>query len=482
MSRFIKIVLLTAATLIICFGIYMFLTKPKIIEMGENNNSTEYHPDTSYIYMPVSVSLNGLLEGINERLPEVVYDDKANIGSGNVSLLVKRAGKITAVLDSGYLRMNLPFKFKIKYEASENKNALLNFVSAIPLEFDNEIKLAIPISINSDLNLTGLKEGIDLDWEPLPELDIAGLKLNLQSLLEKQLFTEGGFIYEWIIADLLEKISLKEQIAEAWNHFQIEIPVSDKADGFVLTSMPVGITAWYAGGKADSLFAGLKIASMFIVQHKSQVQNKPLLVLPDKISIENKDYFNETSKFSIKVDLTLDALSEITTRYMREADLNYRGFKINLDKASFKNGKNTVYVTIRYSGYLSGEIIIKGTPHVNPETRIFTLKNVGLQNKSSNIFVTSADRVLNEFIVKEIEGLIHFDLGAAVDSLPKMFQSKLTELSVEQGVKTKIQQLKLDKIDTYLTKDKIQLIVNGRTKFFVTPRHYNFNFDQILGK
>jgi len=482
MTRFIKIILLTVTVLVICLGTYMLLTKQKTIEIGENKDQTVYLPDTSYIYMPVSLSMNGLLTGLNDRLPETILDKSFSIGGGNINANIKRGGEITSSLDSGYLKIKLPFKFKLKYEASGKSNPLLNFVSSIPFEFDNEIQLSIPISINSDLSLTGIKEGMNIEWEPLPELNIAGLNFDLQSVLEKQLFEEGGVIYDWVIADFLEKMSLKQYLADSWKHFQLEIPVSASEDGFVLRSQPIGITAWYTGGKKDSLFVGLKIASRFLVMHESQLKNQPILSLPDIIAIENKGYFNDTSIFSVKVDLPLDAMNEITTRYLKEADLSYKGFKINIDDVIFKNGKNTVYVTIQYSGNLKGEVIVKGTPHVDPETRVFTLKNLGLQNKSTNVFVNSADRVLNEFLVDKMKEAIHFDLGAAVDSLPKMFQSRLTDLSAEQGVNTKIQQMKLDKIETHLTKENIQIIVNGRAKFYVTPKHYNFDFDKILAQ
>ena len=480
MTRFIKIILLTVTVLVICFGTYLLLTKQKTIEIGENKDQTVYLPDTSFIYIPVSLSMNGLLTGLNEKLPEIVLDKSFSIGGGNINTLIKRKGEITSAMDSGFLKVKLPFKFKLKYEASGKSNPLLNFVSSIPLEFENEIQLSIPISINSDLNLTTLKDKINIDWEPLPALNIPGFDFDIQSVLEKALFSEGGVIYEWIIKDFLEKTSLKQYITDSWKHFQMEIPVSSAEDGFFIRSQPIGITAWYAGGKKDSLFVGLKIASRFVVMHESELKNEPILVIPDNIAIENKGYFNDTSIFSVKVDLPLKAMNEITLRYLQDADLSYKGFKLSIDDIDFKNGKNTVYVTINYSGNLKGEMILKGTPYVDPETRIFTLKNLGLQNKSSNLIVTSADRVLNEYLVGKMKEAIQFDLGAAVDSLPKMFQSSLTELSSEQGVNTKIQQMKLDKVDIHLTQNNIQMIVNGRAKFFVTPRHYNFDFEKIL--
>lgn len=482
MTRFIKIILLTITVLVICFGTYLLLTKQKTIEIGENKDQTVFLPDTSFIYMPVSLSMNGLLTGLNEKLPETVLDKSFSIGGGNINALIKRKGEITSSLDSGFLKVKLPFKFKLKYEASGKSNPLLNFVSSIPFEFDNEIQLSIPLSINTDLSLTALKDKINIDWEPLPELDIAGLNFDLQSVLEKALFSEGGVVYEWIIKDFLEKTSLKQYLTDSWKHFQIEIPVSSPEDGFFLRSQPIGITAWYYGGKKDSLFVGLKIASRFVVIHESELKNEPILVIPDNIAIENKGYFNDTSIFSVKVDLPLKAMNEITSRYLKETDLSYKGFKLNIEDVEFKNGKNTVYVTINYSGNLKGEIILKGTPHVDPETRVFTLQNLGLQNKSSNLIVTSADRVLNEFLVGKMQEAIKFDLGAAVDSLPKMFQSSLTSLSYDQGVDTEIQQMKLDKVDIHLTQNNIQIIVNGRAKFFVTPRHYNFDFEKMLGQ
>ena len=480
MTRFIKIILLTVTVLVICFGTYLLLTKQKTIEIGENKDQTVYLPDTSFIYIPVSLSMNGLLTGLNEKLPEIVLDKNFSIGGGNINTLIKRKGEITSAMDSGFLKVKLPFKFKLKYEASGKSNPLLNFVSSIPLEFENEIQLSIPISMNTDLNLTALKDKIDIDWEPLPALNIPGFDFDIQSVLEKALFSEGGVIYEWIIKDFLEKTSLKQYITDSWKHFQMEIPVSSAEDGFFIRSQPIGITAWYAGGKKDSLFVGLKIASRFVVMHESELKNEPILVIPDNIAIENKGYFNDTSIFSVKVDLPLKAMNEITLRYLQDADLSYKGFKLSIDDIDFKNGKNTVYVTINYSGNLKGEMILKGTPYVDPETRIFTLKNLGLQNKSSNLIVTSADRVLNEYLVGKMKEAIQFDLGAAVDSLPKMFQSSLTELSSEQGVNTKIQQMKLDKVDIHLTQNNIQMIVKGRAKFFVTPRHYNFDFKKIL--
>lgn len=482
MTRFIKIILLTVTVLVLCLGTYLLLTKSKTIEMGENKDQTEYLPDTSYIYMPVSLSMNGLLTGLNERLPEIVLDESFAVGSGKINTLIKRGGEITSSLDSGFLKIKLPFKFKLKYESNTKSNVLLNFVSSIPFDFDNEIQLSIPLSINSDLSLTALKDNIDVQWEPLPSLDIAGLDFNLQSILEKALFTEGGVIYDWVIADFLEKMNLKDYLADSWKHFQLQIPVSSTEDGFFLKSQPIGITAWYTGGKSDSLFVGLKIASRFIVLHESEMKDEPILSFPDKIAIENKDYFNDTSRFSVKVSLPLEAMDEITTRYLKNTDLSYKGFKLNIDQVKFHNGKNTVYVTINYSGNIKGEVILKGAPDINPETRIFTLKNLALQNKSSNLLVTSADRLLNEFLVGKMQEAINFDLGAAVDSLPKMFQSSLTDLSYEQGVSTKIQTLKLDKVETHLTEKNIQLIVNGSAKFFVTPRHYDFDFEKILNQ
>lgn len=482
MTRLIKIVLLTVVVLVICLGTYLFLTKSNTIAIGENKDTTEYEPDTSFIYLPVSLSMNGLLTGLNENLPDEILNKTVKIGSGNLNITALRNGEITSAFDSIYLKLNLPFKFKLKYEASSSSNALLNFVSDIPFEFNNEIKLAIPISLNTGLNLTDLKEGMNIDWEPLPQLEIPGANFDLQSVLEKQLLSEGGLLYEYIVKEMLEKFSLNRYFTDAWKHFELQVPVSSAEDGFFLRCEPVSFSAWYNGGKGDSLFCGLKIGAKFLVKHSSDLKNIPVLNIPDDLKIENKNYFEDTSLFSVKVTLPLKAMNEISGRYLQQADLSYKGFKINIDDVDFTNGKNSVYVTIKYSGNLDGEIILKGTPHVNPETRVFSLTNLALQNKSGNILVTSADRLFNDYLVGKMSEAIHFDLGSAVDSLPKMFQSKLTDLSYEEGVETKIQQLRLEKVETHLTKNNIQIIVNAKAKFFVTPKNYEFDFGKLTGQ
>lgn len=480
MTRFIKIILYTFLVLVLCLGTYLFMTKQKTISKGVNNDLTEYLPDTSYIYMPVTLSMNGLLTGINERMPDTLMNKSFTFSGTTINILMKRKGDVTSSLDSSILRVKFPFTIDLKMNSGSSNSILSLLTKLDPITLNQELNMALPISINQDLKLTTIKEAIDIDWNPLPDLDIPGLDFNLQKVIETEILSEGGILYEYLIKETLERFNLTEYLAASWHHFQMEIPMANIGEGFILNSTPVDLTAWYAGGKYDSLFVGLKIGAIFNVNHESELKEKVTFSLPDNIGIENVSHINDTSTFSVKVNLPIKVMNKLTLKYLQQTDWSYKGFKIKVDDVQFSNGKNTVYVSLKYSGNLRGEIVMKGTPYINPETRVFSLKNLGLQNKTTNILVSTADRVLNDFLVEKMQNIIHYDLGAAVDSLPRLFNNKLTDLTFEEGVEANVQQLRLDRVETHLTKNDIQIIVYGKSKFYLTPKHYNFDFEKIL--
>src|SRR5690606_37340656 len=130
--------LYTFLVLVLCLGTYLFMTKQKTISKGENNDLTEYLPDTSYIYMPVTLSMNGLLKGINDRMPDTILNKSFTFSGTTINILMKRKGDVSSSLDSSILRVKLPFTIHLKMN-SGSSNSLLSLLTKLdPISFNRE--------------------------------------------------------------------------------------------------------------------------------------------------------------------------------------------------------------------------------------------------------------------------------------------------------------------------------------------------------
>ncbi|MBK9337141.1 MAG: DUF4403 family protein [Lewinellaceae bacterium] len=200
---------------------------------GEQYNTTVEQPLVSALTIPVSISVNDLVNSLNARLQGILYEDKSYTDNGNDDLMLRltKAQPITMFLSGNTFKYRVPLKIWAKQKL---------FIGIAEVEGDLALNLKTTFGINPDWSLSTQTTVEYHEWLSKPVLKTGLGNINIESLANLMLNRSKTSLSQTLDRLVSQQFSLKPYVQEAWSALQAPV-LLDEAYAMWIKTTPISI-------------------------------------------------------------------------------------------------------------------------------------------------------------------------------------------------------------------------------------------------
>mgnify|MGYP000888328943 FL=1 len=203
------------------------------------NTPIVYKSTTSFVSMPMEITLKEIENQLNKSLSGLIYDDN-NLNDDKTEMKIWKTGTIKLIEKEGKIQSILPLKIWSKFKYGTD---FMGLNDTKEIELNGTIKLLSDVKLsNWKMNTTSKIE--DFEWSESPTILVAGKKIPITYIINPTLSIfkskvakkiddaiESSCDFKPYVLDVLEKMStplLTSDVYEAWfKMMPIEVYVTD---------------------------------------------------------------------------------------------------------------------------------------------------------------------------------------------------------------------------------------------------------------
>lgn len=384
-----------------------------------------YKTKTSFISLPVEITLKDIEKQLNNNLKGLIYNDSI-LKDDNTEMKIWKTDNIVLSEENGNVTSKIPLKIwaKIKYGTD-----------FLGLNDTQEIYMDGVITLKSKAHLTNwkltTKSTIEkLDWNESPSIVIAGkivpityiinptlsiFKTRIASEIDKAIDATCDFKPH--VYDALDKIStpfLTNETYEAW--FKL-IPIELYATEAKLENSKI------------TMDMGLNCNMQTVVGQepkktfdKKSLILKPVTRMPDNISA------------SIAAVSTFKSASAIITKNFKGQEFGSGSRKVTVQKVDIWQKDKKIIIALDLFGSVNGTIYLAGYPSYNNFTKEIFFDQLDYALNTKSVLLQSANWFAQSSILKKIQDNCRYSIKENLDEGKKSMQTYLNNYSPMKGV------------------------------------------------
>jgi hypothetical protein len=374
-----------------------------------------YKTKTSFIAMPVEITLNDIQKQLNNNLKGLIYEDD-NIEDDKTKMKIWKTDDIILEEKNGIITSKIPLKIlaTIKYGTeflglNDTKNIYLNGV----------------ITLKSKAHLTNWKLTTSstiekLEWNESPSIIIAGKAVPITYIINPTLSIFKSKIAKQIDSAIDESCDFKPLVFDALEKISTPFLANDSyKTWFKLQPIELYDTAAILKDSKITLQMGLKCSMQTMVGQepinsfdKNKIILKPVSSMPDKISA------------SIAAVSTYKSASKVITE-------NFQG-------ETFTSGSRSVTVQKVDIWQKDGKLIIaldlSGIPNYNALTKEIYFDNLEYVLNTKSVLLKSANWLAQGTILKKIQENCRYSIQDNLEEGKQNMLPYLNNYSPMKGV------------------------------------------------
>lgn len=354
----------------------------------------------SNITLPISISVDGINNLINNSVKGVLYEDKSYTDNNNdqFKTKVEKEGniKLTAIKNNRFL-----IEVPLKIWAEKGYGAMGQYVYN-DTNFKITMKFITSVDLKNNWTLDTQTKTYGFEWGEKPVLDYGSVKIPIASLIESTL-TEQQQKFTSVIDDKIkESFDLKPYLLLVWNQFNAPINISPEYKTWLkLTPQtvymsPIKIYADFIKGSVSlDLYSETFISQ--IPANSLPIKTFPNYVLKETIPSD----FNLKTTASISFT---EATNLAKTQFLnKEFVLTSEKNKVKITDVKVYSEKQQIIIEAKTTGEVTGTSIIKGIPVYDAVNHKIGLSEIDFKLKTKNLF-QKAVAVLFEGKIKRMIG------------------------------------------------------------------------------
>jgi len=389
------------------------------------NNIMVYKTTTSFVSMPMEVSLNEIEIQLNKSLSGLIYED-TNLLDDETEMKIWKTGTIKLTEKNGKIESVLPLKIwsKIKYGT--------NFMG---LNDTREINLNGTIILESVAKLSNWKMNttskiVDFEWSESPTILVAGKKIPITYIINPTLSIfkskvakkideaiEKSCDFKPYVLDVLEKMSTPFQTSQEYETW------------FKLNPMEVYVTDAVLQKSKIFMDLGLKCTMQTMVGQtpkntftRENISFKPVSKVPDK------------TVATVAAISTYSSASRIITKNFQGQEFSSGKRKIVVQKVDLWSKEGKMIVALDMTGSIEGTIYLSGIPNYNSVTKEIYFDQMDYVLNSKGILTKTANWLLQGIILKKIQENCRYSIKENLEEGKKSLLPYLNNYSPMKGV------------------------------------------------
>lgn len=415
----------------ILFIIYLFSScaTTKKIEalkpLPSDDSPMVYKNKTSFIALPVEVSIQEIENQINKNLSELIYED-TNLDDDNTVMKIWKTGKIKLTEKNGIITSEIPLKIWSKFKYGTD---YLGLNDTRQIQLDGTIFLESKPHL-TNWKLTTTSKIKDFNWNESPSILVAGKKIPITYIINPTLSIFKSKISKMIDDAIDKSCDFKPQVLETLGVLSKPFLSSDAYETwFKLIPIELYVTEAALKNQKITLEMGLKcdMQTMVGMEPKnnydaSKIVLKPVSKMPEKVTV------------SVAAVSTYQSASKIITKNFKGQEFASGKRKVAVQNVEIWQKDKKIIIALSLSGSLNGTIYLSGYPNFNALSKEIYFDELNYVLDTKNVLLKSANWLLQGTILNKIKESCRYSIQENLDEGKKNMEPYLNNYSPMKGV------------------------------------------------
>ncbi len=418
----ILISLLLLSTLFSCSSTNKIATiKPE----PSQNTPMAYKTTTSFVSMPMEVSLKEIENQLNKALTGLIYEDN-NLDDDKTEMKIWKTGTIKLIEKDGKIQSVLPLKIwsKIKYGTE-----FMGLNDTREIDLNGTITLLSTAKLsNWKMNTSSVIE--DFEWSESPTILVAGKKVPITYIINPTLSIFKSKVAKKIDDAIEKSCDFKPYVLNVLETLGTPFKTSEQYETwFKMNPIEVYVTDAQLQKSKIKMNLGLKCTMLTMVGQepknvfdKESVTFKPVATVPDKTTA------------TVAAISTYESASRIITKNFQGKEFASGSRKITVQKVDLWSKDGKMIIALEMTGSINGSIYLSGIPNYNSVTKEIYFEQMDYVLNTKGLLTKTANWLLQGVILRKIQENCRYSIKENLDEGKKSLLPYLSNYSPMKGV------------------------------------------------
>lgn len=389
------------------------------------NVTMAYKNTTSFVSMPMEISLKEIENQLNKSLVDLIYEDNV-LEDDKTEMKIWKTAPIKLIEKDGKIESILPLKIWSKFKYGTD---------FMGLNDTREIELNGTITLLSDVKLSNWKmnttsEIESFNWSESPTILVAGKKVPITYIINPTLSIFKSKMAKKIDAAIEKSCDFKPYVLNVLQTMSTPFETSPQYEAwFKMNPIEVYVTDAVIQKSKISMDLGLKCTMQTMVGEqpkstfdKNAISFKPVTKVPDKTTA------------TVAAISTYESASRIITKNFQGKEFASGSRKIVVQKVDLwaKDGK--MIIELDMTGSINGSIYLSGIPNYNNITKEIYFEQMDYVLNTKGLLTKTANWLLQGVILKKIQESCRYSIKENLDEGKKSLLPYLNNYSPMKGV------------------------------------------------
>lgn len=389
------------------------------------NVTMAYKNTTSFVSMPMEISLKEIENQLNKSLVDLIYEDNV-LEDDKTEMKIWKTAPIKLIEKDGKIESILPLKIWSKFKYGTD---------FMGLNDTREIELNGTITLLSDVKLSNWKmnttsEIESFNWSESPTILVAGKKVPITYIINPTLSIFKSKMAKKIDAAIEKSCDFKPYVLNVLQTMSTPFETSPQYEAwFKMNPIEVYVTDAVIQKSKISMDLGLKCTMQTMVGEqpkstfdKNAISFKPVTKVPDKTTA------------TVAAISTYESASRIITKNFQGKEFASGSRKIVVQKVDLwaKDGK--MIIELDMTGSINGSIYLSGIPNYNTITKEIYFEQMDYVLNTKGLLTKTANWLLQGVILKKIQESCRYSIKENLDEGKKSLLPYLNNYSPMKGV------------------------------------------------
>lgn len=393
--------------------------------LPSDNTSFVYKNKTSFISMPVEISIKEIEQQLNKSIKGLIFED-SNLEDDKIEMKIWKTNEITISEKNGIITSIIPLKIwlKIKYGTE-----------LLGLNDTREINLNGIVTLTSKANLTNWKLSTaskieNIKWNESPSVLIAGKKVAITYLINPTLSLFKSKIAKTVDDAISKTCDFKPQVLDVLGSLSTPFLTNEAYEAwFKLIPIELYVTDATIKNNKITMNMGLKCDMQTLVGQEPKnnfdsktIALKPISKMPENVSI------------SVAAVATYASASKVITKNFKGQEFGSGKKKVIVQEVEIWERDKKVIIALNLTGSINGTIYLTGIPKYNSDTYEISFDDLDYVLNTKNILLKSANWLAQGKILNKIKENCKFSIKANLEEGKKNMEHYLKNYSPVKGV------------------------------------------------
>ena len=389
------------------------------------NTKIAYNNTTSFVSMPLEISLNEIENQLNKSLNGLIYED-TNLEDDKTEMKIWKTAPIKLIDKEGKVETVLPLKIwaKLKYGT--------DFMG---LNDTKEIELNGTITLSSNVKLSNWKMSTDskikdYNWTESPTILVAGKKVPITYIINPTLSIFKSKMAKKIDEAIEASCDFKPYVLNVIKTISAPFEVNSQYETwFKLNPIEVNVTDALVSKNKISMDLGLKCTMQTMIGQKPNIAfNK------DAILFKSADKIADKTTATVAAVSTYESASRIITKNFQGKEFASGKRKIVIQKVDLWAKDGRMIIALEMTGSLNGTIYLSGIPNYNTTTKEIYFDQMDYVLNTKGLLTKTANWLLQGIILKKIQENCKYSIKENLEEGKKNLLPYLSNYSPMKGV------------------------------------------------